>query len=213
MVQVIAIPIIIHLVFLPGFLFFLYYIYLLSLIEIVAIFTRRWNKKSPPEQGVFERNFRDKKSDLGKLIDHYHKRGYIIKFPMWLTSKSPFPWLVNRTLRRIGHNKIGKNVIYCDSYVGLEFTEIGDNNFIYPTSVLSTHEVNSIFGKLSILKIKLGKNNVLYPGTVVGPGVITEDNNTFFPSTILPKNWRGFSGKLNYQGSPGRPIEDNEIKR
>ena len=129
---------------------------------------------------------------------------------MWLTSKSPFPWLINRTLRRIGHNNIGKNVIYCDAYVGLEFTEIGDNSFIYPTSVLSSHEVNSIFGKLSILEIKLGKNNVLYPGTVVGPGVITENNNIFYPGTILPKNWRGVPEKVYYQGSPGRPIDLND---
>ena len=211
MVQILSIPTIIHFVLLPGFLFLLYYIYLISLIEIAAIFTRRWNKQSPPTQGIFQRNFKDKKSELGRIINYYHKRGYIIKFPMWLTSKSPFPWLINRTLRRIGHNKIGNNVIYCDAYIGLEFTEIGDNTFIYPTSVLSTHEVNSIFGKLSILNIKLGKNNVLYPGTVVGPGALTEDNNVFYPATILPKNWRGVAGKLNYQGSPGRPIEDSEI--
>ncbi|MFX1381478.1 MAG: hypothetical protein ACFFBP_03470 [Promethearchaeota archaeon] len=201
---------VIHFLLLPGFLLFLYYLYLIILIETAAIFTRRWNKKSPPKQGVFKRDFKDKKSEIGRIIHYYHKRGYIIKFPMWLTSKSPFPWLINRTLRRIGHNKIGKNVIYCDAYVGLEFTEIGDNTFIYPTSALSSHEVNSIFGKLSMLEIKIGQNNVLFPGTVVGPGVLTENNNLFYPATILPKNWRGVSGKLKYQGSPGRPIDYTE---
>ncbi len=205
-------PEIFHFLLLPGFLLFLYYFYLIILIETAAIFTRKWNKSVPPQQGIFERNFKEKKSELGKIINYYHKRGYIIKFPIWLTSKSPFPWLVNRTLRRIGHNKIGKNVIYCDAYVGLEFTEIQDNTFIYPTSALSSHEVNSIFGKLSILNIKLGENNILYPGVVVGPGVVSENNNIFYPGTILPKNWRGSPGVLKYQGSPGHPvmIDDNK---
>ena len=202
-----SIPLIYHLLLLPGFMLGLYYVYLIILIEFAAFFTRRWNKKSPPQEGIFERIFHDVESDTGKMINYYHKRGYIIKFPIWLTSKSPFPWLLNRALRRIGHNKIGRNVNYCNSYVGLEFTDIGDNTFMYPTTVLSSHAVNSIFGKLSIFKIKLGKNNVLYPGTVAGPGVKTDDDWVFYAGTVLPKNWRGVPGKNHYQGAPGRPIK------
>jgi len=144
------------------------------------------------------------------MMKYYHKRGFIIKFPIWLTSKSPFPWLINRTLRRISHNKIGKNVIYSDAYVGLEFTDIEDNVFIYPTTALSSHAVNTIFGKITMLEIKIGKNNTLYPGIIMGCGALTTENNVIYPNTVLHKSWRGKPGKFYYQGSPGRPIEVNE---
>lgn len=202
----------IHFLILPGFIFLLYYIYLIVLIEFTALWVRSWNKKSPPQQGVFARVLDDINSLEGKLIKYYHKRGFIIKYPMWLTSKSPFPWLVNRTLRRISHNKIGQNVIYCDGYVGLEFTDLGDNVFIYPSSGLSSHAVNTIFGKISMLEIKLGRNTTIYPGDVIGPNVITEDNNVVYPNTVLHKNWRGKPGKYYYQGSPGRPIEIKNLE-
>jgi len=202
----------IHFLILPVFLLILYYIYLLLLIEFTALWTRRWNKKSPPVEGVFKRVLDDKDSAEGKMMKYYHKRGFIIKFPMWLTSKSPFPWLVNRALRRISHNNIGKNVIYCDAYVGLEFTELGDNVFFYPTSSLSSHAVNTIFGKITMMKLKMGNNTTLYPGIIMGPNAITTDNNVIFPNTVLHKNWRGKPDKYYYQGSPGRPIDVDHIK-
>ena len=207
-----SIPLDIHLLILPGFLFFLYFFYLILLIEFTAFWTRRWNKISPPVEGVFKRVLDDKDDEEGKMIKYYHKRGFIIKFPMWLASKSPFPWLVNRALRRISHNKLGKNVIYCDAYVGLEFTEIGDNVFIYPTSALSSHAVNTIFGKISMMKIVMGNNTTLYPGIIMGPNALTTDNSVIFPNTVLHKNWRGKPDKFYYQGSPGRPIDVDHIK-
>ena len=206
------IPLFIHLLLLPPFLLALYYFYLILLIEFTALWAGYWHRKSPPIQGVFKRVLDDVESPEGKLIKYYHKRGFIIKYPMWLTSKSMWPWLVNRTLRKIGHNKIGKNVIYCDGYVGLEFTDIGDNVFIYPTSALSSHAVNSIFGKITMLEIKLGKNTTFYPGIIAGPNAMTTDNNVIFPNTVLHKNWRGKPGIFYYQGSPGKPIEVKHIK-
>ena len=133
--------------------------------------------------------------------------------PVWLSSKSPFPWLVNRALRKIGHNKIGNNVIYSDCYVGLEFTDLADNTFIYPTSALSSHAVNSIFGKITMLEIKLKENTTLYPGIIAGPGVLTTEDNVVFPNTVLHKSWRGKPGAKYYQGSPGRPIPSDHLEQ
>jgi len=206
-----SIPLDIHFLILPGFLFFLYFLYLLLLIEFTALWVRSWNKKSPPVEGVFKRVLDDKDSKEGNMMKYYHKRGFIIKFPMWLTSKSPFPWLVNRALRKVGHNVIGKNVIYCDAYVGLEFTEIGDDVFIYPTSALSSHAVNTIFGKITMMKIIMGKNTTLFPGIIMGPNALTKDNMVIFPNTVLHKNWRGKPDKFYYQGSPGRPIDSKHL--
>ena len=104
---------------------------------------------------------------------------------------------------------MGNNVIYCDSFPALEFTKLEDNVFLYPGSVLSSHAVNSIFGKISILEIKLGKNTVLYPGTVAGPGAKTFDNFAIYPNSALIKNWRGDPNKLIYSGSPARTLEKN----
>ncbi len=188
----------------------LYYLYLILLIEFVALWVRKWNKRSPPQQGVFKRELDDFSKPEAIMLKYYHKRGFIIKFPIWLSSKSPFPWLVNRALRRIGHNKLSNNVIYCDAYVGLEFTIIGDNTFFYPTSTISSHAVNSIFGKISIIKIIFGNNTIFYPGVVAGPGVITLDKNTFLPNSVLPKNWRSKIEEAQFQGSPARriPVKD-----
>lgn len=202
-----SIPLIIHFLVLPGVFLFLYYVYLIILIEFCRFWTSRWNKIMPPKEGVYKRVLDDVNSEEGKMMKYYHKRGFIIKYPIWLTSKSPFPWLLNRTLRRISHNKIGTNVIYCDCYVGLEFTDLGDNSFIYPTTSLSSHAVNTIFGKITMLEIKMEKNTTLYPGIIMGCGALTEGNNVIYPNTVLHKSWRGKPGKFYYQGSPGRPIE------
>jgi hypothetical protein len=180
---------------------------MIILIEFAAYWARKWHKKSPPIQGVFQRVLKDVQSKEGIMMKYYHKRGFIIKYPMWLTSKSFFPWLINRTLRRIGQNRIGKNVIYCDGYAGLELTDLGDNVFIYPTTALSSHAVNTIFGKITMLEIKLEKNTTLYPGIIAGPGVLTKENNVIYPNTVLHKSWRGKPEKYYYQGSPGKPIE------
>lgn len=211
-IKLLSIPPFIHLFMLPVVFLVLYYIYLIILIEFAALWARSWNKKSPPRQGVFRRVLDDAHSEEGKMMKYYHKRGFIIKYPVWLTSKSPFPWLINRVLRKISHNKIGKNVIYNDAYVGLEFTDIGDNSFFYPTTGLSSHAVNTIFGKITMIEIKIGKNTIFYPGTIMGCGALTTENNVIYPNTVLHKSWRGKPGKLYYQGSPGRPIDVNDKK-
>ncbi len=205
-IRLFPIPIFIHFIILPNLFMLLYYMYLLILIEICRLWGNYWNRKSPPIQGVFKRILDEKNSEAGKLMKYYHKRGFMIKFPIWITSKSPFPWLVKRALRRIGHNKIGKRVFYEDCYYGLEFTDINDDTIIYPTSALSSHAVNSIFGKISMLEIKLGKKTTLYPGIIAGPGAEIEDGYVIYPNTVLHKNWRGVPEKSYYQGSPGRPI-------
>lgn len=211
-IQILEISLLIHFLLLPPLFLGLYYLYLILLIEFAALWVRKWNKQSPPQQGVYKRILDDVDSPEGKMLKYYHKRGFIIKYPMWLTAKSMFPWLINRTLRRVGHNEIGSNVIYCDAYVGLEFTKLGDNSFIYPTSALSSHAVNSIFGKISMLEISLGKNTTLYPGIIAGPGVLTTEDNVVFPNTVLHKNWRSKPEKSYYQGSPGQPIEPKHLQ-
>lgn len=213
LIYVLSIEIIIQFISVPFILLFLYYIYILLIIEVSALWVRYWNKQSRPIQGIFKRVFDDAESEEGKMLKYYHRRGFIIKFPVWLSSKSPFPWLLNRALRKIGHIKTGNNVIYCDSFPSLEFTRIEDNVFLYPGSILSSHAVNSIFGKLSIIELELGRNNVFYPGTVAGPGAKTFDDFVIYPNSALVKNWQGNPQKKKYRGSPAIPFEGDSTKK
>jgi len=199
--------------FSPSVLLTLLYFYILLLIEFAAMLVRRWIKKSPPEEGIFERVFLDQETADTRRIKYYHLRGFIIKFPVWLSSKSPFPWLVNRALRRIGHNKIGKNVVMEDVFVGLEFTNIEDNVFIYPTGAVSSHSVNSIFGKLNIFEIFINENSIIYPGNITGPGAVIDRENVILPNTVIHKHWKGKENAYYYQGSPGRPVEYKGIDK
>ena len=68
-----SIPLIYHLLLLPGVFLLLYYIYLMILIEFAAIWARRWHKKSPPKEGVFQRFLGDVNSEEGRKIKYYHK--------------------------------------------------------------------------------------------------------------------------------------------
>ena len=199
--------------FSPSVLLVLLYFYILILIEFAAMLVRRWIKKSPPEEGIFSRVFLEQETIDTRRIKYYHLRGFIIKFPVWLSSKSPFPWLVNRTLRRIGHNKIGNNVIMEDVFVGLEFTNIEDNVYIYPTGAVSSHSVNSIFGKLNIFEILINENSIIYPGNISGPGAHIDREYVILPNTVIHKHWKGKEDTYYYQGSPGRPIEYKGIDK
>lgn len=206
-IKLFSINLIIHIALLPFLILFLYYFYIILLIEVSAFWVRRWNKKSSPKQGIFKRVLDDVDSEEGKILKYYHRRGFIIKFPVWLSSKSPFPWLLNRALRKIGHNKIANNVIYCDCFAGLEFTELNKNVFLYPTAAISSHAVNTIFGKISIMNVKLDKNTIFYPGVIAGPNAKTNENYVIYPLSVLHKSWRGKPDQEYYSGSPAKPLK------
>jgi hypothetical protein len=185
----------------------LHFVYIIVIIEFSAYWVRVWNKKQPPKQGIFQRVLDDQTSEEGKVLKYYHRRGFIIKFPLWLSSKSPFPWLLNRVLRKIGHNIIEKNVIFCDSFPGLEFTKLHKNVFLFPTSAISSHAVNSIFGKISIMEIILGENTVFYPCVIAGPDARTKENYVIYPLSVVHKSWRGIGEMKYYTGEPAKPFQ------
>ncbi len=156
-------------------------LYIFLVIEFAALITKYWRKKSPPVEGVFHRTF-EKGNVEDEHLKFYHDRGYIIKFPVWLASKSPFPWLLKRALIRIGHdNRIGKDVTFMDTIPGLEFTTIKDGVTYYPGSSTASHVVDSIFGNLTIKRLLVEENASVFPHVIVGPGVHLEENKSFTP--------------------------------
>jgi hypothetical protein len=175
-------------------------------IYLGSLYIKKWNKISPPVEGIFHREFSGK-DVIDPVIKYYHYRGFVIKWPLWLAYKSPFPWLMIRVLRKIGHNKIDKSVIMMESFPGLEFCTVGKNVIYYPSSMISAHSVDSIFGLLSITAINIGDNTFISPHSIVGPGAEILDNYGLFPNTIAAKNWKGVPGKYYYAGAPARTID------
>ncbi|MBN1216356.1 MAG: hypothetical protein JXA99_13055 [Candidatus Lokiarchaeota archaeon] len=207
---ILSIDLLLHLIIFPSIILLIYYLFIIVFIELASFWIKRWNKKVQPKVGVYKRVLDNKESEEGELIRYYHRRGFLLRLCIWVSSKSPFPWLLNRALRRVGHNRIGKNVIYCNSYVGLEFTDLGDNCFFYPTSLVSSHSVESIFGKLSLHEIIIKKNTIVYPGNTIGPGSQTKENDVIYPNSLLHKNWRGSKNNSYFQGVPAKPINEKK---
>jgi len=192
-----------------GILFFILGIYLtiLSTGFVSRLFVNYWHKKSPPEEGLYIRKF-DGKDVIDPRIKYYHYRGFIIKYPLWLASKSPFPWLGAWILRYIGHNKIPKSVVFMDAYPGLEFTFFEDDVILMMGSSFSTHVVDSLYGNLTIKRIVTGKFSTIYPNSIFGPGVVIHQYSNLLPSTIGPKDWTTNETNKFYSGVPGKPIDD-----
>ena len=185
-------------------------LYIFLVIEFAAAVTKNWRKKSPPVEGVFHRTF-GKGNVEDEHLKFYHDRGYMIKFPVWLASKSPFPWLLKRALIRIGYdNRIGKDVTFMDTIPGLEFTTIKDGVTYYPGSSTASHVVDSIFGNLTIKRLLLEENASVFPHVIIGPGVHLEENKALLPRSAGIKDWKSKEGKKYYSGSPGRGIDKYE---
>ena len=196
--------------FFPLYLLGAILLWIFLVIEYAALVTRIWRKKSMPIEGVFHRTF-SKGNVEDERLKFYHDRGYIIKFPVWLAAKSPFPWLLHRALTRIGYgNKIGKDVTFMDTIPGLEFTTLKDGAVYYPGSATASHVVDSIFGNLTIKKIVIEERASVFPHTIIGPGVNLEEGASLLPRSAGIKDWESKKPKKFYTGSPGRAIKEYE---
>ena len=185
-------------------LFFIY-----GVIFITSLLRKHFDKVSPPIQGLFKREFDSESKDASDpRIVYYHIRGFIIKWPMWLAYKSPFPWISMYVLKKIGHNKISNSAVYLECFPSLEFITIGDEVIAYPGSMASAHVVDSIFGNLSILSVEVKDRAILYPNSTLAPGALVDKKYVIMPNSFSIKDWRGKKGKYYYNKTPARPIDD-----
>lgn len=180
-------------------------IYVAGVVEISSWIIVYLNKKSLPVQGTFQRKF-----PASKVIQYYHYRGFVIKYPLWLAYKSPIPgpWAINWVLRKIGHNKIDKNVLILDHLPALEFLTVEENVVFYPGSVTSTHLVDSIFGNLSIFENIIKKGSVVYPSGGMPPGAYLTEKTTFMPNAFCRKKWIAGENKGFYSGVPVKKMKE-----
>jgi hypothetical protein len=192
--------------FLPLYLIMCLVVFIGLQIGIAMLFDSYWNRKSPPTEGLFYRTF-SKKDVADPRIKYYHYRGFIIKNPLWYASKSPFPWLINLVLTKVGHNVIDKSVIYIDAAPSLEFTTVKKNAVVMMGVLYSSHVIDSLYGNLTIKRVIIGENAILYPNSVFAPGTTIDKNCNMLPHTMTPKDFKTDENKKFYNGTPAKPCD------
>ena len=175
-------------------------------IGIAMLFDAYWNRKSPPVEGLFVRTFGEK-DVADPRIKYYHYRGFIIKNPLWYASKSPFPWLINTVLIKVGHNEIDKSVAYMDACPSLEFTTVKKNAVVMMGVLYSSHVIDSLYDNLTIKRFTIGENSILYPNSVYAPGTTIQDNCNFLPVAMTPKDYKTNDNIKFYNGTPAKPFD------
>ena len=189
---------------LPLFLIACYVLHLL----LVGFFTRfLWQlteRISPSEEGIIPRSIPSKK------LNYYHIRSFLIKYGKNAFIKGPFPWLANWFFTYVGSNVIGKGTTIEEQVCGDKFCEVGDNCYIGPNSVLTTHLVEGVMGRITYFKIKVGDNSVFTALGCVAPGGNLEANTYLLPYASCFK-YSQLKGDNYYFGIPVRKIFKKKV--
>jgi acetyltransferase-like isoleucine patch superfamily enzyme len=186
-------------------------IYLLHLF-FVALFTKWFYsmaEKRGPTQGVFDRNL-DQNS---YVLNYYHFRSFLFKYPIFAFIRSPFPWFLNWELRFIGSNKVGKGTILEDTFFHSHI-DFGKNCYIGTFSHISNHVVDGVYGEenLTFFGVDIGNNCVFNLASGAMPGLKMEGDSTILPLSATLKydkvGKNGIFGKF-----PAKKLKEEEIQK
>ncbi len=186
-------------------------IYLLHLF-CVALFTRwfyRIADERGPNQGVFDRNL----DESSTTLDYYHFLSFLFKYPIFVFSRSPFPWLLNWELRFLNSNKVGRGTVLEETFFHSHIN-FGDNCYIGTATHISNHLVDGVYGEenLTFFGADISNNCVFSLSNGAMPGLQMNHNSTILPlcATVkydkLGKN--GIFGKF-----PAKKLTMEEIKK
>jgi hypothetical protein len=190
----------------PGIFIAIVILYIFLLVACTKVFIDYWNKISPPEEGIFDRKFT--KSNVADVrIQYYHLRGFFVKYPVFFTKRSIFPWLVHWVLIKLGHNKIHPDAMYCDCFPSLEMTELEEGAVVSDGTVIGSHIVDSIFGRLTIMANKCEKNAVMHINSVIAPGAKLAENVSLMPFSLAIKGQKGEKSQQFLMGTPAKQKE------
>jgi hypothetical protein len=184
----------------------IYYIYIQSLSFFTNFFMKRWNKISPPEEGTFDRKFSGNDAE-DERIQYYHKRGFMIKRPVFFSKKSMFPWTVHDILNKLGGNEIHPDAMYLDSFVGLEHIKLEPGFVGGDGIVLSSHVVDSIFGNLTIAGCHCEKNSVMATNSIMAPGSHLSENTHLVALSFAIKGQKSEAKDLYLIGIPAKQTD------
>ncbi|MFW9829583.1 MAG: hypothetical protein ACFFEY_18560 [Candidatus Thorarchaeota archaeon] len=202
-------PRIMFILFLTPFIFICFY--LLHLF-FVALFTKWFyniaNKRGP-NQGVFDRNL----DESSKVLDYYHFRSFLFKYPIFAFIRSPFPWLLNWELRFLRSNIIGKGTVFEDTFFHSHIN-FGNNCYIGTFSHISNHLVDGVYGEenLTFFGVDLGNNCIFSLSNGAMPGLKMGDNSTILPFCATIKyDELGEDGI--YGNFPAKKMNKDELKK
>ncbi|GAG78129.1 unnamed protein product, partial [marine sediment metagenome] len=184
-------------------------IYLIHLF-FIALITRwiyKFADKRGPIQGLFDRDL----SESSTLLDYYHFRSFLMKYPIFSIIRSPFPWLIKWELRFIGSNKIGKGTVIEESYIHSHIN-FGKNCYYGTFAHITNHLVDGVYGKekLTFFGVEIGDNCVFNSLTGVLPGLEIGNNATLLSkATTMKYDKLGDNGI--YAGFPVKRLNKDEI--
>lgn len=184
-------------------------LYLLHLF-FVALFTRWFYKLASergPTQGVFDR----KLDESSKVLDYYHFRSFLFKYPIFAFIRSPFPWLLNWELKFIGSNKIGKGTVFEDTFIHSHIN-FGKNCYIGTYAHITNHIVDGVYGEenLTFYGAEIGDNCIFSLSSGALPGLEMEDNSTVLPLCATIKYDKLGKNEI-YGRFPAKKLKPDEI--
>ena len=175
--------ILIHLLQISAILFSILFLTILKLIY-------------PPKEGIFNRNIKDKD------YFYWNLRNIVKKWPLFINSSNPFPWLKNRFTLRFFGVKIGSNGIHDNSWISSEFVSIGKNVIIGMNSNILSFGIEQdkfILKKIIVEDdVLIGAKCVLLPGTHIKRNVKLSAHSYTKFDQILQENsiYLGHPAKL-----------------
>jgi acetyltransferase-like isoleucine patch superfamily enzyme len=177
------------------------FLFWMTILITSAGFYKILNRLHPPQEGVFERGSKDWK--------YMNRRFWTTYFPIWLARALPLPWADIIVYRLFGI-RIGRNVVLYEGYVDPEFIEIGDHTMTSLNILIFSHLI--YHDKVIIKKVKIGKNCILGPQTLVSPGSVMHDGSILGANSYTWVN-QELKSDLIHVGTPVRmtfPIQSLE---
>lgn len=175
---------------------------------LIAVITRFWWRLSekilPTKDGVIPRNI------PSKTLNFYHIRSFLIKYPKYKFTKGLFPWLSNWMYNFVGSNEIGKGTTIEEQVCADKYIKVGNNVYVGPNCVITSHLVEGIFGNIPYFQPRLGDNVTLGGLNCIGPATYLDDNTYVFPLSSGSK-FNKLKGKNYYFGLPFRKIFKKKV--
>ncbi|MBD3197168.1 MAG: hypothetical protein GF317_19090 [Candidatus Lokiarchaeota archaeon] len=192
---------------LPIVLIISYLIHLFFVAFITRLIWRYTERKSPSKDGIIPRNV------PSKILNFYHFRSFLIKYPKHAFNRGPFPWLINWLYNFVGANEIGRNSTIEEQFGADKFVKIGDNSYIGVNSGFSSHSVDGIFGNVVYFKIRVGDNVTTSALNNIAPGVEINNDSYLLPMAGATKHSTLEGGQQYYYGVPLRKIYSRKVAK
>ena len=161
-------------------------------------------KKCPTQNGIILRNI---PSDT---LNYYHIRSFLIKYGKNKFFKGLFPWLVKWFFNFVGSCKIGKGTTVEEEISADKFIDMGKNCYVGINSVICSHTVEGVFGRIPYFEIKIEDNVTFSAFNLVGPGCNIKSNSYLLPMASVAKH-QSTKGNNYYFGLPMRRIFTKKV--